>query len=64
MFFRDVLVKVLPVMAIGVIAPALVSYGMDAGWLRLTLVCIVSTLYCCYCCISIRTMGTVNENLL
>ena len=44
MFFRDVLVKVLPVMAIGVIAPALVSYGMDAGWLRLTLVCIVSTL--------------------
>lgn len=43
MFFRDVLVKVLPVMAIGFILPALVSFSLDAGWLRLILVCVVST---------------------
>lgn len=44
MFFRDVLVKVLPVMAVGFIVPAIVSFSMDAGWLRLVLVCVVSTL--------------------
>ena len=43
MFFKDVLVKVLPVMAIGFVVPALISYSLDAGWIRLILVCVVST---------------------
>ena len=44
MFLKDVLLKVLPVMAIGFLVPALISFCLDAGWLRLILVCIVSTL--------------------
>ena len=44
MFLKDVLLKVLPVMAIGFLVPALISFCLDAGWQRLILVCIVSTL--------------------
>lgn len=44
MFFKDVLAKVLPVMAISFFVPALISFSMHAGWLRLILVCAVSTL--------------------
>lgn len=44
MYVREVLYKVIPVIAISFAVPAVLCFVMDAGWLRLILVCALSVL--------------------
>lgn len=44
MYIREVLYKLLPVMAIGFATPGILVLTMDAGWIRLILVCLFSAL--------------------
>ena len=44
MYVREVLYRVLPVMIICFIIPMMIRYSMQEGWMRLILLCLVSTI--------------------
>lgn len=44
MYVREVLYRVLPVMIICFIIPMIIRYSMQEGWMRLILLCLVSTI--------------------
>lgn len=44
MYVHEVLYRVLPVMIISFIIPMMIRYSMQEGWMRLILLCLVSTI--------------------
>jgi hypothetical protein len=44
MYIREVLYKLAPIIVVGFAIPGILIFTMDAGWLRLILVCLLSVL--------------------